>query len=184
MKSILLIGNNAAEKLTAQQLQNNYKVTEISSGDYTKEETYQNLPKDLTIMASFVGPMDVDLVMEAFFDAVRHQHIKLEKTIMVSTAGIDNEVDGELDYPGVTDVTEYLREQRYAIKIIDEEEIPYTIFRPVNVINSKAGTPKLINEGEKVPVGNVSHETIAKFVVAAITENKFKNQSIALIETK
>lgn len=184
MKTILLIGNNPAEKLVAKRLQDQFKLIEITSGDLTEEKAYADLPKDLTKMVSFVGPMDADLAMESFFAAVRQQSIKLDQVVMISTAGIDNEVVGQLDYPGIADVTEYLREQRYAIKIIDEEEIPYTIFRPVNVINEKLGTPFVINEGEKVPAGNVSHETIADFVVQAIQTSKYQNQSIALLETK
>ncbi|WP_395319672.1 NAD(P)-binding oxidoreductase [Fructilactobacillus frigidiflavus] len=184
MKSIVLIGNNKIEKLVAQRLQGQFELTEITEGDLTKAATYQHLPTNLAMMISLAGPMDVDLVMDAFFSAARQQQLKLERVVMLSTAGIDNEVTGKLKYPGVKDVTEYLREQRYAIKMIDEEEIPYTIFRPVNVINEKTGNPVVINEGEKVPVGNVSRETIANFIVQAIQANQYQNQSIALIETK
>lgn len=184
MKSIVLIGNSQIEKLVAQRLQNHFNVTEITSGDLTKEDTYRNLPKDLAMMISLAGPMDVDLVMESFFAAARQQQLQLEQVVMLSTAGIDNEVTGKLKYPNVSDVSEYLREQRYAIKIIDEEEIPYTIIRPVNVINEKTGTPVLINEGKKVPVGNVSRETIADFIVQAIQTNQYQNKSIALLETE
>lgn len=184
MKTIALIGNNQIEELVAQQLHNRFNVIEITNGDFTKEETYQKLPENLAMMISLVGPMDVDLVMEVFFSAIRKQHLKLERVLMLSTAGIDNEVAGTLKYPGVNDVTEYLREQRYAIKVIDEEEIPYTIFRPVNVINERVGTPVVINEGKKVPAGNVSRETVADFIVQAVQTNQYQNQSIALIETE
>ena len=72
MKTILLIGNNPVEKLVAKRLQDQFKLIEITSGDLTEEKAYADLPKDLTKMVSFVGPMDADLAMESFFAAVRH----------------------------------------------------------------------------------------------------------------
>ena len=98
MKTILLIGNNPVEKLVAKRLQDQFKLIEITSGDLTEEKAYADLPKDLTIMVSFVGPMDADLAMESFFAAVRQQSIKLDQVVMISTSGIDNEVDSAILY--------------------------------------------------------------------------------------
>lgn len=183
-KSVLILGNNPVADMAVKQLDEtqHYNVTQIKQGDFTASATYLNLDPETSIIVSFIGPQDVDLAIQELFDVVRRQHIKIEHFIMLSTAGIDNEVVGKLNYPGVKDVTEYLREQRYAIKIIDEAEIPYTVFRLVNLVFKKAGAGYTINEGKPVPAGNVSYETVAAFVVQAVTQNKFINQSVALLE--
>ncbi|WP_413628043.1 NAD(P)-binding oxidoreductase [Fructilactobacillus vespulae] len=182
MKKIVFIGKNNLEEITKATLATNYEIVEINAGDLTKTDTFANLPSDLAMLVSFVGPMDTDLIMEAFFAAVRAQKIKLERIIMVSTAGIDNEVEGTFPYPGVSDVAEYLRQQRYAIKVIDEEELPYTIIRPVEMVSKPSGNPMVIEEGNPVPAGQVSYQTVAATIAEAVNTDRYKNQSIAVLD--
>lgn len=154
-------------------------VTEFS-GDLTKEATYVDALQDAPIIFSALEGMDVDLAFEALFDAQYHNQLKLTRFVMLSTAGVDHEVTGELDYLGIDDVKEYLNQQRYAAKLVDEAEFPYTILRPVTLTTEVAQDPQIIKEGEPVPSGTVSQATVAKVAVDLLENGGADYQSLAV----
>jgi len=155
------------------------QVTEFT-GDLTKEASYQEALKDQPIVFSALTGMDVDLAFEALFDAQYHQRLQLTRFVMLSSAGVDQEVTGELDYPGITDVKEYLNQQRYAAKLVDEAEFPYTILRPVTLTADPVTTPKIIKEGAAVPAGHVSRETVAAVATQIMINGGYDYQSLAI----
>jgi uncharacterized protein YbjT (DUF2867 family) len=174
--STVRIVHSAQEQLPADLAD---QVTEFT-GDLTKEASYQEALKDQPIIFSALTGMDVDLAFEALFDAQYHQRLQLTRFVMLSTAGVDQEVTGELDYPGITDVKEYLNQQRYAAKLVDEAEFPYTILRPITLTDDPATTPKIIKEGEAVPAGYVSRETVATVATQIVINGGYDYQSLAI----
>ncbi len=149
-------------------------------GDARKAATYMEAVKGVDIIYSdFIG-MDVDWKLEAVFTALRKQQ-QTVRTVMRSVAGIDQEVDGTLTYPGITDVKEFLKQQRYGIKIVDEAEMPYTVFRPIIDDQTGSAQVQLINEGQPVPVKPVSAAAFAQVVFDEIQNGTHVNQSIAVI---
>lgn len=150
------------------------------NGDARKAKTYQNAVQDVDVIYSdFIG-MDVDWKLEAVFAAIREAGTQC-RTVMRSVAGIDNEVTETLHYEGVSDTGEFLKQQRYAIKIVDEAELPYTILRPVAVVPETSGSVQLINEGEPVPAQPVSETDFVRVVVDELRHSTHLNQSIAVI---
>jgi uncharacterized protein YbjT (DUF2867 family) len=154
-------------------------VTEFS-GDLTAEATYVTPLQDNPIIFSALSGMDVDLAFEALFDAQYHQRLKLTRFVMLSTAGVDQEVTGDLAYPGIDNVKEYLNQQRYAAKLVDEAEFPYTILRPVTLTDGAGRDPQIIKEGNPVPAGTVSHETVARVAVDLMRDGGYDYQSLAI----
>ncbi|WP_203639596.1 NAD(P)-binding oxidoreductase [Levilactobacillus wangkuiensis] len=154
-------------------------VTEFS-GDLTAEATYVAPLQDNPIIFSALSGMDVDLAFEALFDAQYHQRLKLARFVMLSTAGVDQEVTGDLAYPGIDNVKEYLNQQRYAAKLVDEAEFPYTILRPVTLTDGAGRDPQIIKEGNPVPAGTVSHETVARVAVDLMRDGGYDYQSLAI----
>ncbi|MFC6260973.1 NAD(P)-binding oxidoreductase [Levilactobacillus fujinensis] len=152
----------------------------VFSGDLTKEATYDDALKDAPVIFSALEGMDVDLAFEALFDAQYHHQLKLTRFIMLSTAGVDQEVSGELTYPGIDDSKEYLNQQRYAAKLVDEAEFPYTILRPVTLVATAASEPQIIKEGNAVPAGTVSQMTVAQVVVDLLQNGGADYQSLAI----
>ncbi|XIF20603.1 MAG: NAD(P)-dependent oxidoreductase [Acetilactobacillus jinshanensis] len=129
--------------------------------------------------------MDVDLDFEALFDAISQVMPPLHQFLMLSHAGIDDEVTGHVKFPGVENVAEYLNEQRYAAKVVDESEIPYTILRPVTMTRRPTSTrPKIIEEGQSVANGKVSYQNVAQVALDVIEGQLYVNQSIAIIDQK
>ncbi|MFC6275235.1 NAD(P)-binding oxidoreductase [Levilactobacillus tangyuanensis] len=155
------------------------RVTELT-GDLTAEATYNEALKDNPVVISTLAGMDVDLTFEALFDAQYHQRLSLKRFVMLSTAGVDQEVIGDLDYAGITDVKEYLNQQRYAAKLVDEAEFPYTILRPVTLDDGPTTTAKILREGESVPAGTVSRETVAQVAVKLAQTGGYDYQSLAI----
>ncbi|UQS87197.1 SDR family oxidoreductase [Nicoliella spurrieriana] len=190
MKTVLVLGSQKpTARLAIHELSGRDDVHLIELDDeqvdVTYEKTYLPFISDVNIIISFLGPLDVDIAFEGLFDAIRASEVTLTNFVMISTAGIDNEVTGTLQFPaGVSDVNEYLKQQRYAIKVVDEAEIPYTVIRPVTVVDQVAGPVKVYDEGEKMPTGFVSRETVARVAVQSAVEHQYVNQSIGLFQNK
>lgn len=158
------------------------QVTEIA-GDLHQAATYVPALQDRPSVFSALTGVDVDWAFEELFDAQYHQQLPLTRFIMLSTAGVDDEVTGELTYPGISDVKEYLNQQRYAAKQVDEAEFPYTILRPVTLTDEPAQTPTLIDEGQPVPAGTVSRETVAEVAADLLIHGGHDYQSLAICQS-
>lgn len=164
------------EKVAAELME---RVTD-QVGDLTKEATYQAALQDQPVIFSALQGLDVDLAFEALFDAQYHQQLMLTRFVMLSTAGVDHEINGELTYPDITNVKEYLNQQRYAAKLVDESEFPYTILRPVTLTADAETEPQIIPEGATVPAGHVSRETVAAVATQILLNGEHDYQSLAI----
>lgn len=149
-------------------------------GDARKAATYLPAVADVDIIYSDFTGMDVDWKLEAVFAALRQQQQQV-RTVMRSVAGIDQEVVGSLGYPEIDDTDEFLKQQRYGIKIVDEAEMPYTILRPIIDDQTGDSQVQLINEGKPVPVKPITGAAFAQVVVDEIQNGTHVNQSIAVI---
>lgn len=149
------------------------------SGDARKAATFMAAVQDIDVIYSdFIG-LDVDWKLEAVFEALRQQHQQV-RTVMRSVAGIDHELTGEWVYPGIEDPETFLKQQQYAIKIVDEAEMPYTVLRPL-IKTTGASTCQLINEGQPVPVKPVTPAVYAQVAADEILNGTHVNQSIAIV---
>lgn len=155
------------------------QVTDIS-GDLHQADTYVAALQDKPIIFSALTGADVDWAFEELFDAQYHHQLPLTRFVMLSTAGVDKEVTGDLDYGDISDVPEYLNQQRYAAKLVDEAEFPYTILRPVTLVDGPATPAKIIDEGQPVPAGTVSRETVAQVAVDLLVNGGHDYQSLAI----
>lgn len=154
-------------------------VTEFT-GDLHQAATYGPALQDTPRIFSALTGTDVDWAFEELFDAQYHQQLPLARFVMLSTAGVDQEVTGTLVYPDIPDVKEYLNQQRYAAKLVDEAEFPYTILRPVTLVDEPATVPTIIDEGQPVPAGHVSRETVAGVAADLLINGGHDYQSLAI----
>lgn len=185
MKKILVLGGNnpvAKQMITMFHDNASYDVNVLSDVNFDDEGSYIDEVKDVSIIYSFLGPMDVDLNFEALFSALDEVNPPLEQFIMLSTAGIDNELNEKVTYNNVDNAKEYLNEQRYAVKLVDEYEIPYTVLRPVEMTQQNNGKLKIIDEGKSMNYGKVSFDNVANVAYNVVVKKEFLNQSIGLIE--
>ncbi|GLB46035.1 hypothetical protein WR164_00140 [Philodulcilactobacillus myokoensis] len=184
MEKVLILGDGKlAEQLTHQfDSSDQLNVQRLAKVDFTKKESYQKALNQVNVIVSLLGPLDVDLDFEALFDAIREVQPPVKQFVMLSTAGIDHEVNGQLTYPNVSNVKEYLNQQRYAAKVLDESEISYTILRPTQIVKQTSGYLKIIPEGAPVSVGKVSIDSIISIINQIVLQKKFIGESLGMID--
>lgn len=203
MQKYLIIGANAIATSVAQRLMTVADATitvlhdpdeqldpQVAQGvtdladDLTQNAAYETVLAGQPVIFSALTGLDVDLAFEALFDVQYHQQAPLKRVVMLSTAGVDHEVQGTLTYPGITNVAEYLNQQRYAAKLVDEAEFPYTILRPVTLSDEPVQSAAIFPEGQPVPAGTVSRETVAQVAGDVILNGRYDYQSLAICAGK
>lgn len=185
MKKLFIVNQNnpVIDALTPLLDESDQVVTQMLNNNYQSAMDYEfGLEKADWLLAA-LGPNDVDQDFEALFAAIDDVQPQISHFIMLSYAGIDDELAGPMTYPAVADRTEFIKQQRYAIKLVDEAEIPYSIIR---VSELKSGTPtdfKLYNEGEKMPNGQVTVSNVAEVVFEAFFNAMLINKSVGIVDT-
>lgn len=188
MTKCLILGiDQPVAQLVAKQLTNLTVVgfSEVDEaadfhGDARKAATFLDVISDVDVIYSDFTGMDVDWKLEAVFEALRQKRHRV-RTVMRSVAGIDEEVTDSLTYPGIIDVDEFLKQQRYGIKVVDEAEMPYTVLRPIIDDQNGASEVALVNEGQPVANKPVTTAAFAQVVADEIKRGTHVNQSIAVI---
>ena len=184
MKNVLILGHqHPIAKAVNRALDDRagFQPVMLESNDLDHASNYVKTLAHQNVIASFLGPMNVDLAFEALFDAIGQVHPPLTQFLMLSHAGVNSEFKGTVDYPGVSSVKEYLNEQRYAIKVIDESGIPSTILRPVRIVPGSRSAVSVIQEGRPVPAGLVSRQNVVRIALDVIIHQRYLNQSIAIV---
>lgn len=184
MKTVLILG---ATNPVTHQVANNLKQQGISVVIYNEDPKsiakYQAVltTHEITTVLCTYGPMDVDWYVESFYEALRLNHQSIDHFILLSVIGVNNEQEEPLQYEGVTDQREYLLQQQYAIKVVDEAEMPYTIIRQSRVVIGAPKPYQLYWEGQVMPVGTVTEGTVAAICTDAILHHHYVNESIGIM---
>nr|WP_054656670.1 NAD(P)H-binding protein [Lentilactobacillus otakiensis] len=152
------------------------------SGDLESADEYAKVLPETDLLFIAVGPNDADLYLESLFEAVDEVQPPIADIVMLSYAGVDDELTGSVDYDGVKDQEEFIKQQRYAIKIVDESEIPYSIIRMGQLKDNQVADYELFNEGTKMPVSTVSPQAVAKLAYEMLIEQKWINHSVGIID--
>lgn len=136
-------------------------------------------PADILVIN--VSGWDVDYVLDAVMDAIEVHRIKLEKIIFRSVAGVNAEYPIKNIQTVTHDQEEFVKQQQYAGKLVDESEIPYTILRPTNVLDSTDLSYRLVNEGTTMDSAkDVGAKAVAKVILETVKSDQYKNQSIGI----
>lgn len=164
--------NQGAPELTAAVLARLPKATQTTdfSGDIAADQSLVWLPDPF-------GPVDqqvVDLV--ALVDRSVNHPVKI---VMHSVPGTADDADPAIvatwfGRPGSDLVMAHL----YAVKMIDELELPYTIIRTPPLTAGDAG--QLVGEGAAVIGRPVGIDQVAAVLAAAVTPANFCNQSLGI----
>lgn len=103
-----------------------------------------------------------------------------QRILMVAVAGVNEEVESELlqKWYG-KEAQQLILGQQYAIKMIDELELPYTIVR-VAPLTQKATQIIVTKEGQKFAGKEVQTDLVADYLAQIIESNREINVSIGL----
>lgn len=102
------------------------------------------------------------------------------KIVMLSIAGTaDDTTDKQLHTWYGKKALEIAYAHQYAIKMIDELELPYTIVRTLPLINGDSEI-RIVKEGQLLTGKNVGINQVAQVIKRAVTTDDFYNQSIGI----
>ncbi|GAF37697.1 NAD(P)-binding oxidoreductase [Lentilactobacillus farraginis] len=184
MKKLLILNQQSpvVTALLPLLAQNDEVAVSVFQGDLQSAADYGNAIKNVDWLLSALGPNDVDLVFEALFDAIDEVGPAIQHFIMLSYAGIDDELTAPMTFPKVANRSEFIKQQRYAAKLVDESEIPYSIIRMGTLTSANQSNYQLYNEGSQMPNGRVSAKNVARLVEMALVNHKLVNQSVGIID--
>ncbi|GAY72557.1 NAD(P)H-binding protein [Lentilactobacillus kosonis] len=185
MEKVLIISqNDSATNIISKKITAADYIVDQFKGDFNSEADYQGALAEVKIIVTVLGPLDSDLYFDQLFDAIFDAEIQLDHFIMVTYSGIDNEVIGGREYSEVTDIDEFIKQQRYAAKIVDEAEMPYTIIRAGRLTEGIPSEVKLYAEGQLMPNNSLSYNSLAELVSQTITTHSHINESIGAVNIK
>ncbi len=181
-KALILNKNNPINVELIKLLKSDAQIQiQTFDGNPQSSEDYQPYLKNIDWIISGFGPMDVDLDFEALFEAIDEIGPKISHFVVLSYAGIDEELQNPPEFPKVDDRNEFLKEQRYAIKVVDESEVPYTVIRLEKVISGPKEKLVTFPEGKEMPSGTVTTGTVAEYVFDILKNNQALGESIGVI---
>lgn len=183
MKKLLILDNHSSVVGALLPLldENDDISYHVFSGDLQSSGDYLQQLKDVDWILAAVGVKDADLDFESLFDAIDEVAPHISHFIMLSYAGVDDELTAPIHYRDVADPTEFIKQQRYAIKIVDESEIPYSIVRMVTLTDGPRTEYDLYNEGVKMPAGQVAASNVADLVFDMLVNQKLINRSVGIV---
>ena len=123
-----------------------------------------------------------DLGVEKLVAAVDANPVAPQKIVMLSPAGTadDADLDQLISWYGANAST-LLGDALYAVKMVDELELPYTVIRTLPVVR-QGGGQKLSPEGEPMQGQATNQAVLAHLFGTALQTAQYQNQSIGLGE--
>lgn len=123
-----------------------------------------------------------DLGVRNLVAAVDANPVAPQKIVMLSPAGTadDADLDQLISWYGATAPT-LLGDALYAVKMVDELELPYTVIRTLPVVR-QGGGQKLSPEGEPMQGQATNQAALAHLFGTALQTAQYQNQSIGLGE--
>jgi len=115
-------------------------------------------------------------------DAIDQHKITPTKIVMLAVAGINDEVNPEkLEQRFGHQFGDTILAYQYAVKMIDELELPYTIIRAAQVVADKT-TSVISNEGQPVQGTKIGAAVLVDLIVSAALTDQYLNQSIGIAD--
>lgn len=128
---------------------------------------------------------------EAVDDEVQELATLIDQSVFLPTKIVMLAIAGSADDASPAQLTKWYGKNavedalayQYAVKMIDEFEIPYTIIRALP-LGDHGGPVKVIDEGEKMTDGQVGVQAAAEVILTALSSTKYRNQSIGIVPIK
>ncbi|HJE27545.1 MULTISPECIES: NAD(P)H-binding protein [Limosilactobacillus] len=106
------------------------------------------------------------------------------KIVMLSIAGTaDDANEDQLKHWYGRHAMQAVWTHQYAIKMIDELELPYVVVRALPLGDGMPNV-KIVDEGQPLAGESVNEEQLAQVLQTALTTSKFDNQSIGVMPSK
>ncbi|CUS25550.1 hypothetical protein FC70_GL001061 [Paucilactobacillus oligofermentans DSM 15707 = LMG 22743] len=149
--------------------------------DYDLDNVFSKLKND-DILLWLSNSSNVESQVFKLIDVIDDQNLKLKKMVMLVIAGVNGEImiDQQEKLWG-PDFENLILDSQYAIKMIDELEMPYIIVRIPIVVNEETAV-EISNEGSQFKGNQIGLHQLADVVVEACLTDHYLNQSIGVSE--
>ncbi|WP_323062475.1 NAD(P)H-binding protein [Limosilactobacillus reuteri] len=122
----------------------------------------------------------VDDEVQELAELIDHSLFLPSKIVMLSIAGTaDDATNQQLQEWYGQQATQAVLAHQYAVKMIDEFELPYTIIRALPITNEETSL-KVVSEGRALEGKEIGLGQIAQIIEQAVTTDDFRNQSIGI----
>lgn len=126
----------------------------------------------------------VDDEVQQLADLIDHAVFPPQKIVMLSIAGTADDADeAQLKQWYGKRAMQKVWAYQYAIKMIDELELPYVVVRALP-LGKGTDHVQVADEGQPLSGKNISEEQLAAVLEAALTTGKFDNHSIGVMPSK
>ncbi|WP_054671965.1 NAD(P)H-binding protein [Lentilactobacillus senioris] len=181
LKVMVLGAASPVSELVIEDLETNADVEYVFyNSDVVTPNELQVMLKGVNVIYCNLPAEDIDQNILTVFEVLRSQQQVLDRFVLLTEVGVNGELN---DQAQLTAEQQEIRwQQQYAIKIIDEEEINYTVIRQSPLTRQSTGKLTIYQEGEPMPLGTVSITNVAQISLEAIFTEQFVNQSIGLLD--
>ncbi|MCY9805939.1 NAD(P)H-binding protein [Lentilactobacillus senioris] len=181
LKIMVLGAASPVSELVIEDLEMNADIDYVFyNSDVVTPNELQMALKDVNVIYCNLPAEDIDQNILTVFEVLRSQQQVLDRFILLTEVGVNGELNDQAQL--TAEQREIRWQQQYAIKIIDEEEINYTVIRQSPLTNPGSDKLTIYQEGTPMPQGTVSVTNVAKISLEALFTEKFVNQSIGLID--
>ncbi|MDR2660877.1 MAG: SDR family oxidoreductase [Lactobacillaceae bacterium] len=165
------------DKKRLQSQNNHYSVIEGDMYDY---KTIIPALEDADIVLSFVGSSPMPLFANNLLKAIQESNSNVKRILWLGAAGANKETIGREGSFWKT-MPEYFGQQKDAIDIIINSQIPYTIINPA-MFNTKKEQKAIITQSDTqvAEVQSVSRQTVARVFNNSLINNQYINQQITV----
>ena len=123
----------------------------------------------------------VDDEVQQLADLVDRSLFPPQKIVMLSIAGTADDADEtQLKHWYGKHAMQAVWAHQYAIKMIDELELPYVVVRALPLGNA-TGSVKILDEGQPMAGECVNEQQLTQVLQTALTTSKFDNHSIGVM---
>lgn len=173
----IVVVSRRHDKLARLIMENSYAAVAVNSFDVDLEAG------DIICWLPQVND-PVDDSVQRLADLVDRSLFPPRKIVMLSIAGTADDADeAQLKHWYGKHAMQAVWAHQYAIKMIDELELPYVVVRALP-LGTNPGQVKIVDEGQPLTGERVSEQQLARILQTALTTSRFDNHSIGVMPSK
>ena len=158
----------------------------IIEGQATNFEDVNKAMKNQEVVISCLGTDMISDVSTILFEMTKNivkamKENKVNRFIFTSSAGVENEIPGEIGKRMMEMLKKPLDDHRNAVNEIKSNNLIYTIVRPLGLTEEdEKGSYKEVETGVPENGITITRADVASFIIKSISDKNYENKSISI----
>lgn len=158
----------------------------IIEGQATNFEDVNKAMKNQEVVISCLGTDMISDVSTILFEMTKNivkamKENKVNRFIFTSSAGVENEIPGEIGKRMMEMLKKPLDDHRNAVNEIKSNNLIYTIVRPLGLTEEdEKGSYKEVETGVPENGITITRADVASFIIKSISNKNYENKSISI----